>query len=165
MSPSNTPSRRLPRIVALAASVTLAVGLSAVSAGTASAASTPVDIDIVNINDFHGRLEANGSTAGAAVLAGAVDSFRAANPNTIFASAGDNIGASTFTSFIQDDQPTIDALNAMMLDVSSVGNHEFDKGADDLTNRVIPAADFPYLAANVFDKATGKPAYNQYFVK
>ncbi|WP_253259592.1 bifunctional metallophosphatase/5'-nucleotidase [Subtercola boreus] len=165
MSPSNTSGRRVPRIVALAASVTLAVGFGAASAGSASAASTPVAIDIVNINDFHGRLEANGSTAGAAVLAGAVDSFRAANPNTIFASAGDNIGASTFTSFIQDDQPTIDALNAMKLDVSSVGNHEFDKGASDLTNRVIPASDFPYLAANVFDTATGKPAYDQYFVK
>ncbi|TQL55895.1 bifunctional metallophosphatase/5'-nucleotidase [Subtercola boreus] len=165
MSPRNSLPRRLPRIVALAASVTLAVGLSAASAGTASAASAPVKIDIVNINDFHGRLEASGSTAGAAVLAGAVDDFRAKNPNTIFASAGDNIGASTFTSFIQDDQPTLDALNAMKLDVSSVGNHEFDKGAADLTDRVIPAADFPYLAANVFDKATGKPAYDQYFVK
>ena len=155
----------MPRAVALVASVTLAAGLSVAAAGTASAAPAPVDIDIVNINDFHGRLEANGTTAGAAVLAGAVDSFRADNPNTIFASAGDNIGASTFTSFIQDDQPTLDALNAMKLDVSSVGNHEFDKGADDLANRVIPAAKFPYLAANVFDKATGEPAFDQYFVK
>ncbi|PPF89219.1 bifunctional metallophosphatase/5'-nucleotidase [Subtercola sp. Z020] len=155
----------MPRAVALVASVTLAAGLSVGAAGTASAASAPVDIDIVNINDFHGRLEANGTTAGAAVLAGAVESFRAANPNTIFASAGDNIGASTFTSFIQDDQPTLDALDAMKLDVSSVGNHEFDKGASDLENRVEPAADFPYLAANIFDKATGEPAFDQYFVK
>ncbi|WP_233188933.1 bifunctional UDP-sugar hydrolase/5'-nucleotidase [Subtercola sp. Z020] len=162
---NSTPSHRMPRAVALVASVTLAAGLSVGAAGTASAASAPVDIDIVNINDFHGRLEANGTTAGAAVLAGAVESFRAANPNTIFASAGDNIGASTFTSFIQDDQPTLDALDAMKLDVSSVGNHEFDKGASDLENRVEPAADFPYLAANIFDKATGEPAFDQYFVK
>ena len=34
------------------------------------------------------------------------------NPNTVFAAAGDLIGASTFESFIQQDKPTIDALNA-----------------------------------------------------
>ena len=50
------------------------------------------------------------------------------NPNTIFAAAGDMIGASTFTSFIQQDVPTIETLNAAGLDVSSVGNHEFDRG-------------------------------------
>ena len=33
------------------------------------------------------------------------------NPNTVFAAAGDLIGASTFESFIQKDKPTIDALN------------------------------------------------------
>ncbi|MEF2977185.1 bifunctional metallophosphatase/5'-nucleotidase [Subtercola sp. YIM 133946] len=158
-------SPRSLRLSATVAAAALALGLTVVSSDVASAAPAPVDIDIVSINDFHGRLEASGTTAGAAVLAGAVNSFRTANPNTIFVSAGDNIGASTFTSFIQHDQPTIDALNAMKLDVSSVGNHEFDQGVDDLTGRVSSAADFPYLAANVFDKATGEPVLDPYFVK
>ena len=59
--------------------------------------------------------------AGAAVLAGAVKQLRAENPNTVFAAAGDLIGASTFESFIQQDKPTIDALNAAGLDVSVGG--------------------------------------------
>ena len=46
----------------------------------------------------------------------------------MFAAAGDLIGASTFESFIQNDKPTIDALNEAGLDVSAVGNHEFDAG-------------------------------------
>ena len=50
----------------------------------------------------------------------------------MFAAAGDLIGASTFESFIQHDKPTIDALNAAGLEVSAVGNHEFDQGYDDL---------------------------------
>ena len=129
-----------------------------------TATAAPVTIDLLGINDFHGRLEASGAVAGAAVLAGAVDSYRAANPNTLFVSAGDNIGATTFTSFIQDDEPTIEALNAAGLDTSALGNHEFDRGRADLDERVLGLADFPYLAANVYDRATGEPAYDPYWV-
>ncbi|MFF1632819.1 ExeM/NucH family extracellular endonuclease [Leifsonia sp. NPDC058248] len=125
----------------------------------------PVSIDLLAINDFHGRIEAGGASGGAAVLSGAVNQFRAKNPNTVFVSAGDNIGASTFTSFIQKDKPTLDALNAMKLDVSSLGNHEFDQGVSDITGRVTPASTFPYLAANIFDKGTDTPTFDQYYVK
>ena len=64
------------------------------------------------------------------------------------------IGASTFTSFIQQDVPTIEALNAAGLDVSSVGNHEFDQGFADLTDRVMPLALWEYLGANIYEKGT-----------
>ncbi|MDJ0333838.1 ExeM/NucH family extracellular endonuclease [Salinibacterium sp. G-O1] len=127
-----------------------------------SSAVAPVTIDLLSINDFHGRLEASGAAAGAAVLAGTVNKYRAANPNTVFVGAGDLIGASTFTSFIQNDQPTIDAFNAMGLDASALGNHEFDQGRADLDNRILKAVDWDYLSANVYDKTTGKPAYPEY---
>ena len=55
----------------------------------------------------------------------------------MFAAAGDLIGASTFESFIQNDKPTIDALNEAGLEVSAAGNHEFDQGYDDLVDRVM----------------------------
>ncbi|QNO37625.1 ExeM/NucH family extracellular endonuclease [Protaetiibacter sp. SSC-01] len=122
----------------------------------------PVTIDLLSINDFHGRLEASSTTAGAAVLGGMVRSYEAQNPNTLFVGAGDLIGASTFTSFIQQDQPTIDALNAIGLDASSFGNHEFDKGRADVDERILEEADWPYLAANLYDRATGEPAYQEY---
>lgn len=127
-----------------------------------SAVAPPVEIDLLSINDFHGRLEASSTTAGAAVLGGMVRSYEAANPNTLFVGAGDLIGASTFTSFIQQDQPTIDALNAIGLDASSFGNHEFDKGRADVDNRILNEADWPYLAANLYDTTTGEPAYQEY---
>ncbi|GIM93446.1 ExeM/NucH family extracellular endonuclease [Paractinoplanes toevensis] len=111
----------------------------------------PVDLQLLSINDFHGRLEApTAGVGGAAQLVGMVNKLRAANPNTAWVSAGDNIGASTFISAIDNDNPTIDALNAGGLNVSAVGNHEFDKGLADLVGRVDDRANFPYLAANVY---------------
>ena len=86
-------------------------------------------------------------------------SSRPANPNTVFAAAGDLIGASTFESFIQNDKPTIDALNEAGLEVSAAGNHEFDAGlrrpgqpGDGAVRRRRPTrggADWQYIAANV----------------
>lgn len=168
-SSESTPTggRRRVRGAALAsvAAGTLLLGLVA----AAPAQAVPVTIDLVGINDFHGRLEADApgaraSIAGAAVLAGAVRSVEQQNPNTLFVSAGDNIGASTFTSFIQDDEPTLDALNAMGLDVSTPGNHEFDKGQDDFNGRVQANSDFPYVNANIL-KSDGTPAYRPYVVE
>lgn len=155
------------RISAIVVAVAATLGLSGLGAAPATAAevATPIDINVVTINDFHGRIEQNGASGGAAVLAGAVQQVEAQNPNTIFAAAGDLIGASTFTSFIQQDNPTIDALNAAGLDVSSVGNHEFDQGWQDLRDRVIPRAEWEYLGANVYDRATGKPALPEYAIE
>ncbi|MEO5853228.1 MAG: 5'-nucleotidase C-terminal domain-containing protein, partial [Nocardioides sp.] len=123
------------------------------------------EIQILATNDFHGRILNNTSNgeAGAAVLSGAVKQLRAANPDTVFAAAGDLIGASTFESFIQRDKPTIDALNEAGLEVSAAGNHEFDQGYDDLVNRVMAPYDattnplggarWKYIAANVRKKS------------
>ena len=83
-------------------------------------------------------------------------------------SAGDNIGASLFASAFNDDKPTIDVLNALDLDVTAVGNHEFDKGWPWYKSHVVdggatapdgtayPQATFPSLGANVLD-ASGNP--------
>ena len=131
----------------------------------------PIDIDVVTINDFHGRIEpglSNGE-AGAAVLAGAVADFERRIPNTVFVSAGDNIGASTFTSFIANDEPTIRSLAAAGLDVSVVGNHEFDQGFADLVNRVLPSysetapGNFG-LGANVYVRGTKVPVLSEYAI-
>lgn len=157
------------RTVALIALAALGISAGGV-ATTAVAADPPVDIDIIAINDFHGRIEqgpaptppATTSQAGAAVLGGMVDSYRTANPNTTFVAAGDLIGASTFTSFIQKDQPTIDALNAIGLSTSSFGNHEFDLGQADVDDRILPAANWLYTASNLYEADGVTPAYPGY---
>ncbi len=125
-----------------------------------SEGSEPLTIDIVDINDFHGRIDDNTVN-----FAGTVEQIRAQNPTgTVFVSAGDNIGASLFASASQQDQPTIDVLNALDLDVSAVGNHEFDQGYADLVGRVTDAADFPLLGANVYLAGTETAALPEYEV-
>jgi 5'-nucleotidase len=169
-------TRSRSRITRSALAAAAVVGLALGGAATAQAAPpddlppkvdarTTVDINLVTVNDFHGRIEQSAPSGGIAALSTAVKQIRAENPNTVFAAAGDMIGASTFTSFIQQDVPTIEALNAAGLEVSSVGNHEFDQGFADLTDRVMPLALWEYLGANVYDKATGEPALPEYWVQ
>jgi 5'-nucleotidase len=69
---------------------------------------------------------------GIAYLATHIKALRATNPNTITVGAGDMIGASPLVSALFHDEPTIEALNKVGMDVSGVGNHEFDEGVDEL---------------------------------
>ncbi|MFJ7751616.1 ExeM/NucH family extracellular endonuclease [Arthrobacter sp. NPDC097144] len=132
------------------------VGLDLTPAGTETK-----ELNLLNINDFHGRIDANTLN-----FAGTVEQLKAAAPegSSLFLSAGDNIGASLFASSVQQDVPTLDVLNALGLRASAVGNHEFDAGFADLRDRVDPTADFPYLGANVYLKGTTTPALDEYTV-
>lgn len=127
-------------------------------------------VQVLGTNDFHGRIlpTLGSGEAGAAVMAGAVSALESQYVNSVFTAAGDLVGASTFESFISKDKPTIDALNAMGLDVSAVGNHEFDQGFADLTQRIMAPYDaatnpfggatWEYLGANVRQAADGSAA-------
>ncbi len=106
-------------------------------------ATSPIaDIQILGFNDFHGALEpptgSNGrigtvAAGGVEYLAAHIARLKAENPNTIVVSAGDNIGASSLLSGMFHDEPTVEALSAAGLQVSTVGNHEFDEGWEELT--------------------------------
>ncbi len=152
------PVRRRRRLTAtLAVAATVAAGL-ALAPSAATAAAPPVEVTLLDINDFHGRIDAN-----TVAFAGTVEELRAsaAGP-TLFLSAGDNIGASLFASSVAEDQPTIDVLNTLGLQATAVGNHEFDRGFADLDGRVSDAADYPQLGANVYLKGTETPALDEY---
>ena len=125
-----------------------------------SPAAGATTIDLLGITDLHGHISrttqtdsATGQTSvedpGAVTLACEVSAARAANPNALFVSAGDSVGGSAYVSSILQDRPTMEALNAMSLDVSALGNHELDQGLTDLETRILPASNFPILAANV----------------
>ncbi|KAB7789039.1 ExeM/NucH family extracellular endonuclease [Bifidobacterium leontopitheci] len=132
-----------------------------------SAASPEVTLNLLNTNDFHGRID----TGLTVPFASTVQSLRAQYPDSsLFLGAGDLIGASLFNSSVQKDQPTIDVLNTLGLKASAVGNHEFDQGYADLTDRVIGAdgkrnAQWDYLGANVYKKGTKTPALKEYSIQ
>ena len=145
-----------------------AFGAAAITAAglTPALAATPVDtldpaltpVTILNINDFHGRI---GDPVGLDFACNLVKEQAAAGEYA-FLSAGDNIGATPFISSSQQDEPTIEFLNALGLQASAVGNHEFDRGFSDLTGRVNSLADFTYLGANVYTAGTTTPALPEY---
>lgn len=107
---------------------------------------TPVEVQILAFNDFHGNLETpppvdvtegDGTkhkivSGGAAHLAAALAGLRVGHPNTVTVSAGDTVGASPLISANYLDEPTIEAMNMLGLEFNSVGNHEFDKGVPEL---------------------------------
>ncbi|SDN39119.1 5'-nucleotidase [Actinomyces ruminicola] len=115
-------------------------------------------VNLLGITDFGGHLERVSTQSegvqvvaepGAVTLACEVAAARASQPNTLLVSTGDNVGGSAYISSVLDDQPTIDILGAIGLDVTAAGNHEFDGGARDLSSRLLGAIDAPVLAANV----------------
>lgn len=135
-----------------------AVATGAGTDDTGADAAAPGVVNILHFNDFHGRLQAPaGSQAdptlrgGTVAFAGTIEQLRAVHGDeaSLLLTAGDNIGASLYASASQQDTPTLEVLNALELDASAAGNHEFDRGIDDLQGRVRDTADFPYLAANV----------------
>ncbi|MBQ0914089.1 bifunctional UDP-sugar hydrolase/5'-nucleotidase [Streptomyces sp. RM99] len=155
------------------------------------------DVQLLSFNDLHGNLEPptgssgrvtevqpDGTTktidaGGIEYLATHLREARKGNRYSITAAGGDMVGASPLLSGLFHDEPTIEALNKLDLDVTSVGNHEFDEGAKELarlqnggchptegcyTDEEFEGADFPYLAANVLDEKTKKPILKPYWV-
>jgi 5'-nucleotidase len=189
-------SRRHLAALSSALLIILSVAVTGVSAkpppgnpGESNAKTTK--IQILSLNDFHGQLRppdetSSGGRIGAGLPAGGseylasyVRDLRATNPNTLFVSAGDLIGATPLISAIFHDEPTIEAMNLMGLDYNGVGNHEFDEGAAELTRMHdggchpvegcfagdgFDGADFPFLAANVTYKATGDTIFPPYAI-
>lgn len=114
-----------------------------------------VDFSVTNITDFHGHLSAQelqdnpaDSEMGAAKLKALID-YVNQDQEYVMTTSGDNVGGSAFVSAIADDAPTLDVLNMLGVQASAAGNHEFDKGYQDLTGRIAQASDYPILGADV----------------
>jgi 5'-nucleotidase len=159
-------------------------------------------LQILAINDFHGHVEPNtpgtiqigqskNPTTGAIVnqvvpaggaeyLATHVKALRATNSNTITVGSGDLIGASPLLSGLFHDEPTIEALNEVGIDVSGIGNHEFDEGLGEVYRMMnggchpvdgcqdgtpFLGSVFGYLAANVFFEGTNQTVLPPYQVR
>ncbi|MFF3845999.1 bifunctional metallophosphatase/5'-nucleotidase [Streptomyces sp. NPDC002328] len=196
--------RRTYRLVAAAAALATAGALAAaMPAGAQDAKDSRKqedryqDVQLLSFNDLHGNLEppsgssgrvteiqADGTTktidaGGVEYLATHLREARKGNRYSVTAAGGDMVGASPLISGLFHDEPTIEALNKLELDVTSVGNHEFDEGPKELrrlqkggchptdgcyTDKRFQGADFPYLAANVLDEKSGQPILKPYWV-
>ncbi|WP_156679781.1 bifunctional metallophosphatase/5'-nucleotidase [Sphingomonas profundi] len=135
-------SPRLARML-LAAAALASLSACAGTPPARRAGAPTVDVQILAFNDFHGNLEPpklaitapapGGATVkvpagGVAYLASALEARRKGHANSITVAAGDLVGASPLISALFLDEPTVDAMNLLGLSITSVGNHEFDRG-------------------------------------
>lgn len=155
--------RSLAALTALCAPLALASpALAATQTSPGTIPSNLTTINLLNINDFHGHIDDNG-----VALVCLVEQRRAAlgaNSTGLFA-AGDLIGASPFVSASAQDIPTMKYFNAIGLQASAVGNHEFDKGYARIVSTVRANENFPLLGANVMKKGTQTPALPEYSIQ
>jgi 5'-nucleotidase len=138
-------------------------------------AAPTVTLSIVGTNDLHGGILQRGDRGGLALLGGYVANIRAARVRdggaVLLIDAGDMFQG-TLESNLNEGQSVIAAYNALGYAAAAVGNHDFDFGpvgpastplqpTDDpqgaLKARAAQAT-FPFLAANIIDNATGRPA-------
>lgn len=176
------------------------LGACAAQPGVDSTATigAPVTIGIVAINDFHGALEppktsviladskaANGiaqvPAGGSAWLASAIDTIRKPYRYHLTVAAGDLTGASQLASSLFLDEPAIGVMNRVGLDFNAVGNHEFDRGRDELKRKQtggcadytsltpcrlerFKGANFEYLAANSIE-ADGRTLFPSFAIR
>jgi 5'-nucleotidase len=150
-----------------------------------------IELQLLGINDYHGYLESGGNpgpgTVGTAPAGGGeflstkLRQLRKGHKHSLTVAAGDLIGGSPFLSGVFHDEPSVESLNAMKLDVSSVGNHEFDEGVTELLRMQnggchpvdgcyfpgtpYAGAKFKWLAANTVNDATGDTPLPPYWIK
>ena len=181
------------RVLALGALLTAAWGIVNIAATHGDDAAQPIVVKVVAFNDFHGNLQSPGKLAGTPgrqpvdvggvdYLAAYTDERLSHNPNHVVVGAGDLVGASPLVSAAYHDEGTLEALNLLGLQVSSVGNHEFDAGRAELLRKQhggcfepsthscleggrFPGAAFTYLAANIVVAASGKTLFPAYVIK
>ncbi len=146
-------ARRIAALGVAVAAVTAGLAASPVSAnnGQGNGSQKLIPLQILSFNDYHGHLDppaGTDATLGAALdpsgtlvggseyLSTKLTELRQGVEHSLTAAAGDLIGGSPFLSGLFHDEPSVETLEAMKLDVSSVGNHEFDEGLD----RAVPDA-------------------------
>ncbi len=114
------------------------------------------NIIILYTNDEHGWIEKSDYTNGAANMRGlwSDDEGYDGDERFLILSGGDNLTGPAISTWFEGES-TIDVMNAMEYDASAIGNHEFDFNVDILYDR-IEQADFPYLSANIREKASGE---------
>ena len=186
-------SRRIGRRMPAALAVVIAAAVTVVPATVSAAEPKPkpsntVNLQLLSFNDYHGHLTpptgsdatlgaqldpAGNLVGGSEYLATHLELLRGGHDNSLTVAAGDLIGGSPFLSGLFKDEPSVETLNTdgIDLDVSSVGNHEFDEGLTELlrmqnggchpTEGCFDAdgysgADFQWLAQNVIHDDTGE---------
>ncbi|MCS7462404.1 bifunctional metallophosphatase/5'-nucleotidase [Paenibacillus doosanensis] len=120
----------------------------------------PIELTILYTNDFHAQdkpvkatwIEGEPMMGGAAYMASYINKVRAGEPNVLVLDAGDIITGPAI-SFLTSGEAPVDLFNAIGIDASCIGNHEFDHGVPN-ARKLVAQAQFPFLSGSIFYKGT-----------
>ena len=151
---------------------------SAPVSAAAPAPASALHVLIVSTTDLHGwyagHQEGGSRTGGLALFASYVNALRAANGGRVVVVDSGDLFQGTLDSNFFEGEPVVKAYSQIGYAAAAVGNHEFDFGpvgpdamprnpADDplgALKRNASMASFPFLSANLSEKATGQtPAW------
>ena len=111
-------------------------------------------LDFYTFNDLHGKFEDGDSHPGVDELTAYLENRREIDEHTVFLSTGDMWQGGSASNETHGRIIT-DWMNYLGFEAMSLGNHEFDWGQDAIKTNV-ELAEFPILAINIYDNATGK---------
>lgn len=150
--PGGTPVVQAVNAYGFSAAAKSSKSYTAAELATAASASNIKSVQVLQLSDLHGAIEASSSSIGAAVLTTAFANDRKNAAATITVSSGDNIGAAPPISTEFEEMPTIESMNLMKFDASTFGNHEHDRSLTHV-QKVIGASDFQWVASNYGDES------------
>ncbi|MBW9149412.1 5'-nucleotidase C-terminal domain-containing protein [Clostridium sp. CM028] len=141
---------------------TLGIG-QVTSPSVAPVNATNKTFDIVEITDFHGQLldSTNTKPVGAA-LAKVVKDVKTANPGRTLIIGGGDLYQGTPTSNVLRGVPVQKVLSNMGMEVTALGNHEFDWGLDIINTETMIGANYNIVCANMYKKGTSNRPYQPY---
>lgn len=103
----------------------------------ANAQGSTVDVKLLSFNDLHGQYDADAKYGGGIDnLSAYLKKLQSENKNTLTMSAGDAVGGSPAVAALKQDQPTLEILKEMNVDIVTTGNHEYDEGITELARLV-----------------------------
>lgn len=111
-------------------------------------------LSILTFNDFHGSFVEDGGVPGAGQFVQMVFDEKAKHPHTIVVAGGDNFSGSYY-SLITKGRPLPEMFEMLGVEVSALGNHEFDWGISFLVDSA--ARYTPYISANVTTNGSDQP--------
>lgn len=123
--------------------VSLLNGCSGYNKSTSASSNSPESIVIYTVNDLHGKID------NFAKVKAIIDEEMQNESQVFFVAGGDLFSGNPIVDFYPEKGfPIIDLMDKSGIDVSALGNHEFDYGQEVLNARMQQAG-FPFLCANV----------------
>jgi 2',3'-cyclic-nucleotide 2'-phosphodiesterase/3'-nucleotidase len=126
------------------------------------AADNEKTFDLIEVTDFHGTLKDSSGNPVAGVLADRIENMKKLNSDRTLILGGGDLYQGSAVSNIMKGVPVQEVMSKIGMEVTALGNHEFDWGLDTTINTTMKGASYSIVCSNLYDKQTGKRVFDPY---